>query len=478
MKSLFLRIFLSFWLAMGLIVASGSVVAAIFVWHRLDALQKIEPLDFADSAEVQLRAQGVVGLQTWIREKERTYVGLSFFFIDGNGQDIFGRRLPDYLQKRVRRLQQHGMLKGEHPDGVHGDPLRLFAQIRGSDGAVYTLMAGFAGSPPFILLKTADVSILLVLIAVGVSGVICVWLARYVTRPVTQLQKGARELAAGNLDARVGAEFQHRRDELGVLARDFDRMAERLRLLVDSKETLLRDVSHELRTPLARLRVALGLARRPASDITRELDRIEREAERLDELIGDILHLSRLTSAQPTVHCERFDLSELVLDVVSDTRIEAEAQDKSVQSEKHRALEIDADSELLRRAIENVVRNALRFTAVGTAVEVNVSRVGEQGVITVRDHGPGVQEQHLQRIFEPFYRVAEARDRASGGFGLGLAITARVIAVHNGTVVARNAPDGGLIVTLELPVRSTVPSATPLQAGAPPLDRGNVAVSS
>jgi len=464
MKSLFLRIFLSFWLTMGLIVVSCSMVAAIFIWHRMDALQKIEPLDFADSAQVQLRAQGIAGLKDWIRDKERTYVGLSFFFIDENGADILGRKLPEYMQRRVRRLQQHDMLGRGVPHGPHDDPLRLFAQISDSDGAVYTLFAGFAGSPPFILLKTADVSILLILISLGVSGLVCVWLARYVTRPVDRLQKSTRELAAGNLDARVGTEFQRRRDELGVLARDFDRMAERLRLLMESKETLLRDVSHELRTPLARLRVALGLARRPGSDIVRELDRIERETERLDELIGDILHLSRLTSAQPAVHREHFDLSELVLGIVNDTRIEAEAQHKRVSSEKHVPLEIDADSELLRRAIENVVRNALRFTAPSTAVEVNVSRAGDQGVITVRDHGPGVQDPHLQRIFEPFYRVAEARDRASGGFGLGLAITARVIALHGGSVAAQNAVGGGLVVTLNLPVGAKEPMS--LQAVA------------
>ena len=217
----------------------------------------------------------------------------------------------------------------------------------------------------------------------------------------------------------------------------------------------MRDVSHELRTPLARLRLALGLARREGADLEREHDRIEREAERLDELIGEILRLARLNSAHQNVNREEFDYAGLISAVAEDARIEASAQGKLVSFGYSGALQIQGDQELLRSAIENVVRNALRFTAVNTAVEISLRSEGQMALLEVRDHGPGVPEAELQRLFEPFYRVTmQARERDTGGYGLGLAITARVMNVHHGKVEARNAVDGGLLVTLNVPLKS------------------------
>jgi two-component system, OmpR family, sensor kinase len=294
----------------------------------------------------------------------------------------------------------------------------------------------------------------LLLLAAGISGSICWYLARTVTRPVERLQASARALANGNLDARVGDEFSSRKDELSVLAHDFDQMADRLRNLIDSKEVLLRDVSHELRTPLARLRLALGLARREGANLEREHDRIEREAERLDELIGEILRLGRLNNSQQDLHQEQIDYAGLVAEIVEDARIEAAAQNKQVTFDFAGELKLQGDAELLRSAIENVVRNALRYTEENTAVEVALEVTRQQAVLTIRDHGPGVPEAELTRLFEPFYRVTQqARERDTGGYGLGLAITSRVMSVHHGSVSAQNAAEGGLIVTLTVPVK-------------------------
>jgi two-component system sensor histidine kinase CpxA len=321
---------------------------------------------------------------------------------------------------------------------------------------VYTLL--FAQAPAWsrAVLGTADVQLLQLFIVLGISGSVSWYLARTMTRPVERLQASARALANGNLDARVGDEFFLRKDELSVLAHDFDQMADRLRGLIDSKERLLRDVSHELRTPLARLRLALGLARREGANLEREHDRIQREAERLDELIGDILSLARLDTSQPrfTLQHEPLDLAALIAGVVEDARIEATAQGKQITFDHPGELEIQGVEEMLHSAIENVVRNAVRFTAPGTAVELSLKQYGGTAVLTVRDHGPGVPEAELSRLFEPFYRVQQqARERDTGGYGLGLAITSRVMVGHGGDVSARNAIDGGLIITFNVPVK-------------------------
>jgi two-component system sensor histidine kinase CpxA len=277
---------------------------------------------------------------------------------------------------------------------------------------------------------------------------------------VSLLQTSARALAAGNLDARVGEEITRRKDELGVLARDFDQMAERVRSLLASKETLLRYVSHELRSPLARLRVALMLARREGADSQREMDRIERETERLDILIGQILRLSRLSTDDPSLVPQQIELSHLVSEVVEDARMEASANDKGVAWHADAQATVMGSPELLRSAIENVLRNAVRFTDKKTEVEVDLQVRPTGALLTIRDHGQGVPPAELDRIFEPFYRVPESSDRGSTGGGLGLTITARVIVLHGGTVKARNAQGSeqntgkptGLIVEINLPL--------------------------
>jgi two-component system sensor histidine kinase CpxA len=318
---------------------------------------------------------------------------------------------------------------------------------------VYTFMMLPRGNSPFSRMRSSDVRLLVVVIvfALVISGFVCWWLARYVSKPVERLRTGARSLAAGNLEARVGQEFWRRHDELGVLARDFDTMADHVRNLLASKESLMRAMSHELRSPLARLRVALGLARRDGEDLTRQLDRIELEAERLDILIGQMLQLSQLRAVEPVLRRAPVDLISLLSEVVEDARIEATAADKQVEWSPQGALRIEGDHDLMRAAIENVLRNAVRFTERGTAVTVTSVQESDRVHIVIDDHGPGVPAGEADRIFEPFYRVAEARDRDSGGTGLGLAITARVVTLYNGAVRAQNRLEGGLSVRITLP---------------------------
>jgi two-component system sensor histidine kinase CpxA len=462
MNSLFLRIFLSFWLAMGLIVISGSALTGFIAWKRFGTLQNIDGGAIADTAEIDLQKGGIPALQKWLRDTQRENVGVTTYILDMHGVDILGRPLTDRIERKVARMGALGYLADAegHPPPRMLDPLRSSPQIIGPDGAIYTFFWSYTGYTTFGVLGAPAVYLPVLFVALGVSALACWWLARFLIRPVSLLQTSARALAAGNLDARVGEEITRRKDELGVLARDFDQMAERVRSLLASKETLLRYVSHELRSPLARLRVALMLARREGADSQREMDRIERETERLDILIGQILRLSRLSTDDPSLVPQQIELSHLVSEVVEDARMEASANDKGVAWHADAQATVMGSPELLRSAIENVLRNAVRFTDKKTEVEVDLQVRPTGALLTIRDHGQGVPPAELDRIFEPFYRVPESSDRGSTGGGLGLTITARVIVLHGGTVKARNAQGSeqntgkptGLIVEINLPL--------------------------
>jgi signal transduction histidine kinase len=296
------------------------------------------------------------------------------------------------------------------------------------------------------------------------AGLLCYGLARYLTAPVLRLRDATRRLAGGDLSVRVGPAVGNRRDELAELGRDFDRMAERIESLLTTQRQLLSDVSHELRSPLARLNVALALARqRSGPQAEAPLDRIEVEAEQLNSLVGRILELVRLESGAVQPELSDVEVGRLVADIAADAGFEADPRGVSVIVRASESCRVRGNASLLRSAIENVVRNAVRYSACGTAVEIDVSRSEAGGeptdspapgevVIAVRDRGPGVPEERLDELFEPFYRLADARDRQSGGTGLGLSITDRAVRLHGGTVSASNVSDGGLLVEIRLPV--------------------------
>jgi two-component system sensor histidine kinase CpxA len=290
-------------------------------------------------------------------------------------------------------------------------------------------------------------------LAVGLSGLICFLLTRHITSPLFELRKEAESIAAGNLAARVPGYVRNRRDEIGQLGRDFDRMAERLELLVGSHKQLLGDVSHELRSPLSRLVVALGLARRSAGEERVELlDRMALEARRLDDLIGQLLTLSRIESGCHPAAPSAVDLTALLHEVVTDADFEARAQSRSVRVTASDACSVLGSEELLRRAIENVVRNGVRYTPQGTAVDVSIRRERDRAVIRVRDRGPGVPDTMLSEIFLPFRRVQATDATRNEGSGLGLTIAHRAVAASGGRTGAMNAPDGGLLVEIDVPL--------------------------
>jgi two-component system sensor histidine kinase CpxA len=312
------------------------------------------------------------------------------------------------------------------------------------------------------------------IIAVICSGLVCYLLSWFMTKPIVRLRAAARQLAAGDLTARTGAPRSARRDEVAGLMRDFDAMAERLETLMKAQSRLLNDISHELRSPLARLNVALGLARQ-RSDVENAdmLDRIELEASRLNELIGRILTLARLEDGEQQVPQTPVPPDELILNVAEDAEFEAQARHCHV----HTVIPegdwgVRGNASLLHSAIENVVRNAIRYTQERTSVEIELADehppAGPEAVLKVSDSGPGVPPDALAKLFEPFYRLDDARGRLTGGVGLGLAITERAVRFHGGRVSASNRAEGGLQVELRLPLisggqsktapRETVPS--------------------
>ena len=272
---------------------------------------------------------------------------------------------------------------------------------------------------------------------------LCYAFARYLSTPIGKIRRATQQLAEGNLNTRVSDQLGRRNDELGKLARDFDEMAERIESLITSEQRLSRDISHELRSPLARMNVALGIAKQKAStDVSPQLERIESEADRLNQMIGRILTLSKLESGAQDYEKGKVDLVDIVASVADDADFEARPLGKSVKMTGDGSCMVDGNEALLRSAVENVLRNAVRYTKEGTAVEVSVVPNGEKVKVKISDHGGGVPEAELKNLFKPFYRVGEARERSTGGIGLGLAIADRAIAAHDGTISAKNVGDG------------------------------------
>jgi two-component system, OmpR family, sensor histidine kinase CpxA len=296
------------------------------------------------------------------------------------------------------------------------------------------------------------------IIAVVTSGLVCYFLAWYMTKPVARLRAATQQLAAGDLTARAGDPNSRRHDEIAGLVRDFDTMAGRLETLVKAQSRLLNDISHELRSPLARLNVALGLARqRSGPESASMLERIELEASRLNELIGRLLTLARLEDGEQHVPPVPVLLDDVVLNVAEDAEFEAQARHCHVRSDiPEGSWGVRGEASLLHSAIENVVRNGIRYTREGTTVEIHLERAesaaGAEAVVSVTDCGSGVPPDALEKLFQPFYRLDDDRGRQTGGVGLGLAITERAVRFHGGRVTAFNRPEGGLLVEIRLPL--------------------------
>lgn len=458
MRSLFVRIFLWFWLAMAAVVVVLVVTSPFFTrsrpgldrWHEDAERWTRRALDEVADRVAASHGDEPPAPRVHGRDHgEPPPQQAAIFVLDEDGRDRRGRPVPPEVVEIAGRAVAAGREVSERTGTLY----LLARPVSDGDGSRLVAVAAHHRPPRLVHLLEPRALAWRLGILVVIVGALSFWLARYLSSPVAPLRRATRRLSGGDLTARVEGRVTRRRDEIGELARDFDAMAERIEVLVGSQRRLLRDVSHELRSPLARLAVALELARTRSGDgAVSALDRIELEIARLDELVGRLLLLQRLEAGVGVEAAEPFDLRALLAEVVEDAGFEAAAAGRSVTLQTITlSPTVVGDPGLLRSAFENLVRNAVHHTGPGSSVEVGLAAAGDAVEVTVRDHGHGVPDEDLDRIFEPFARVDETRDRSSGGVGLGLAIAARAIRAHGGAVRAANHPDGGLVVTVRLP---------------------------
>jgi signal transduction histidine kinase len=482
-----MRLFWKLFITLGVAMTVAMVAAVSMGWHfgRL-TLEQFFDFGIVNREAVVNRAHSALitggrdELASWLRTNQTPVTGWTLYIVDENEQDLLDRELPRdvrWLLNPRRFIEENYDSDGRNPlndggrdggrrgngrDNGRANNWRYsdFAAPRNRIAPTFTDVIIGPNDEVFrpVFFTTSNITVFdivnlpatrlgVVTIAVVIAATTALLLAKSLSSPIVRLQRATRGLAAGALDTRVGSPFNQRRDEIGTLARDFDTMAERVQELITDKEVLLRDVSHELRSPLARINVALALAQRKASDSAQgDLERIGQETERLDLLVGQILTLARLRSSS-LEHDVDVDLNEVVREVVADARFEH--HDTRIDFEERPVPGIHGHAAELASAIENVLRNALMHS--GSDVEVAVSATQTEVLVTIADHGPGVPEEDLKRLFEPFYRVDPSRDHKQSGYGLGLAIAASIIERHGGTVEACNRPGGGLAVSFRLP---------------------------
>jgi signal transduction histidine kinase len=482
LHNFFTRIFLSFWAVIVLIAACAAAVTAIDFAAAPD-----RPATVIRAGTEALDRDGIEGLRVWLAEHNRSRPGQRTLIIDSTGKDILGQKLPEFrgpggprFFDRDPRMQgppgnrnvpdtgrtpsagersppEPRIFGQSGPFGFLGGgdgPRRMLSVIRGKNGSVYRVVFDPPPrrgpfSPPF----SWEVRAAFLVMALGVSGLVSYLLARSISTPVRRLQAAAHTLSAGNLDVRAGDEVTKRKDELGVLGREFDSMADRLSSLIAARQRLLRDISHELRSPLARMEMAIGLARQDPASTHEQLDRVERESDRLDQLIGHILEYARLERDPATFTFEDLDVAELVRQIVHDAEFESQSPQGRLRLTSDDTVKIRGEPNVLHSAIDNVVRNALLHGDARLPINVTLSDDPDAVRISVRDNGAGVREEDLPHIFEPFYRAGamDSKHVSTAGTGIGLAITQRAAALHGGHVSARNAEGGGLLVTITLP---------------------------
>jgi two-component system sensor histidine kinase CpxA len=439
MRSLFWKFFLSFWLTQ-LIVLALAVLTANFGFGK-DQVRTVDQLreHVGESAQdaVQIYEQkGTPELNRFL-DSQFEATSARFWLFDAGGNELSGNPYTAGVANAVK-----GIVAPPPPNAV------VTLKTEGEHG-MYTYAGQIrprrGGPPPRAILRQLGLGIV-------VSGIICFILAHSLTRPIVELRGAAQELATGNLGARVGEKVGKRSDEIGELGRDFDRMAGQIEGLVGSQKQLLRDISHDLRSPLQRIRMALELARRGDASLQGQLDRIERETVRINSFIEQLLTLARLESAEATPPMERISLNEIVEQIVADAKLESEKVGCTLSVSSLASYKVHGNAEILHSAVENVIRNAIYHGGSGKVIEIGLHGEGNDAVVAIRDHGPGVPEETLSRLFEPFYRVDSSRSMSTGGSGLGLAIASRAVALHGGAISAQNARPSGLAVSIKIPL--------------------------
>jgi signal transduction histidine kinase len=456
MSQLYLRIFLSFWLVIIL-----TITVVVLINDQLERAQR-DDVELSNRAQRMagnlqsravdaLRRGGRAGLARWAESGPERGRRLTVFVFDAAGEELLDRSVP----REIRRLKQQWLVDSTTPSPQRRG--QFTATLDDPGHGAFLIVLSPPPRPVFLRLFGPLGMAGLIGLAVVFSGLVCLWLARTISRPVQQLRLTGQALGRGQLDTRAPESASRRSDELGDLARDFDRMAERLQSLIVGQRQLLRDVSHELRSPLARIQVALALASDDRPEQRADyLMRIERDIERLNELIGEILSFARI-SQESEFEMDKINLANLIHDIADAASLEGRPRQIEIEVHCPAEIRLQANEELLHRAIENVIRNALRHSPEGGTVSLVVHRNKPSGIeIRIEDQGPGVPTERLADIFQPFVRLSSERSEHGGGGGIGLAIARAAVERHHGQIQAHNRPEGGLCVSIQLPSNHSV----------------------
>jgi two-component system sensor histidine kinase CpxA len=441
---IFARIFLGFWFAtvLAIVVSLGSLLT-VGADETSEFSRSLPVSELTQCADAVVKSYASGDAASTERLKHRCEIR---FIVDSSGRDTAGQSIPRELAAPIRHVRATGDLVV--------DPLP-------QKTVVVFPAAGLPGQGYVVVFWRVDTESVFVRNLVGrivafslVSAVICYLLTSYFLKPLTRLGVMAQSLGRADLSVRVDSALQNRRDEFGKLARIFNGMADRIQVLIANEKRFLAHVSHELGSPLTRLNIALALARRKGGpEMLPELERIGKEANQLNGLIQQLLLLARLQSGHElTREAGDFQIADVVAEVTGDADFEARQMDRAVVVTRMENFTVKGYRDLLRSALDNVVRNALRFTREGCPVEIEFFRTADRksGIIRVRDQGPGVDATKVEAIFEAFVSSEVSGKRP--GAGLGLAIARQAVGAHGGIISARNLDQGGLLIEIELPL--------------------------
>jgi two-component system OmpR family sensor kinase len=430
------------------ILIGASSMALIAAWQLGGYIETRRSTLGEQAAEV-LASGGRAALVDWFRNDAEIPEDASIYILDESGADILGRQFPDQYADFVNEF----VIGDPITTDSNFRPVQLAPKLIDPDGRIYAFLVLPKG---FSLWGSWATALGLIAVAVLVAGSVAWLIARAFSRPINELQLATRELASGDIHARVPAAISQRGDELGALAVDFNSMAGQLTDLIEGREKLLREMSHELRSPLARLQASVALAAERKSLDPDERQRIDLEIGRMNRVIGEILRYSSLdTAVAPTRKLVRLD--KLLKELIAEDKIEAISKGCQLALQTETGLKVVGDPELLHSCFENILRNAIRYAPQDSVVEISARRAannrerGQLIQVEISDRGPGVPQEQLESIFEPYIRVSSG-NHDQDSTGLGLAIVMRVVEKHAGQVRAVPRPGGGLTVIVELPV--------------------------
>ncbi|MFZ1700493.1 MAG: ATP-binding protein [Pyrinomonadaceae bacterium] len=449
---LFVKIFLWYLAAVALMIGVIVFVTRTFQTQPMTSRFQRSTLNqmvvYAGTATQIAKGEGEEGVKTFLTRLRDLEPPREVDLVAADGSVWFGK--TEDINDSIDVLARTFASNTAETDFSIDDKSIAAAPVEFPDGSRFALVLQWERTSPPSLFFGSWLAYLRLGGLLFTATLLCYLLAVYLTSPIRKLREATQKFAEGDLHTRVAERVGRRRDEIADLANDFDEMAERIESLITTQQRLNSDISHELRSPLARMNVALEIAKQKGNEATAPLlDRIETESMRLNDMIGRLLTLAKLESGAEEVQRVRVDLTELVRDVAADADFEANANGKYVAVSEIEPCTVLGNENLLRSAIENVLRNAVKYTAEGTAVDVALQAKNGNAILRVSDHGGGVPEGELANLFRPFYRVGEARERKTGGMGLGLAIADRAIRAHKGSIVARN-HNGGLQIEIGL----------------------------